>query len=668
MQVNNLLLGQQLQIIEGFSAIRAGEVAQALIKERFDHHKATVLIKGQEYTAKFEGNIPSNDRIFVEVVGFDEKGQAILKPISQNMTSDSNQNKLINDLMVKMGLDPASHPELRDAIHYLSNKGYSLDKDDVAALQKFLQKGSGSYEDKFSSIKALAQRNLEITTTNLSAIHNALNGKSAANVLLDYLEGLNFTLEQDIDEQLPFLNKKEQTNQPLNSVKENLVLDTNMDESEFNRTQASSQNVEKFNDLQPEQASISSDVKEESQQDLKTNSPITLSQSEQALINDIVQPLRLDSKNILVTEITKKLSQMAIDFKKVKQDAVKYLDHVHRSLEGNNTNNPHQVKQLLETTINKLDNAILKGNYMLYTDMSTEKDLLSASSQLAKAKDLLTAGNFAGASQIVKEVKTVLNNIQFKPSNTKMMHFVSEQGLLQKEMESPKQLLTELQQAIKPISAQEQSARQVLETVKRLGLTHENQAAHVLMGSSKGEVESNLKMSLMKMIQREDGNPRTVQSIEQALTNLTGQQLLNKSDSTSMQQLFMQLPVLLNDKNENVKVFINSQKKGKGIDWENCSLYFVLETKKLGNLGILVNATNRNLSITLKNDHEQFAEKADPFTEESIQRLNEIGYKVGKIQFKPFEEQVKERSKATTLPSESAPTQSSSEGGYDFKV
>lgn len=669
MQVNNLFIGPQFQVNAESSFIRPGEVVQAVIKDRFGTNKATVIMKGQEFASKFEGKIPANDSVFVEVVRIDEKGQAIIKPISQDQTPSSNQNKLINDLMMKMGLDPTAHPELRDTLLHLSEKGYSLNKDDIATIKNFLAREQGSFDEKFSTIQALAQRKLEITATQLSAIHNVLQGKSAIGILQTYLQGLNFSLTQDVEQELAVSNNHVQTKNQLNKVNEILSSDIQIEKDTSNSTSIANPNEDMHSArIQQETNSENSDIKEEFSQTQKIDGQMKLSQAEQSIFDDAMKMLNLDSKNVIVTEITKKLSQMAIDFNKMKNDAVKYLDHISRVIEENKPISTTQVKQHLESTINKLDNAILKGNYMLYTDMSTEKQLLSASSQLAKAKDLIAKGSYSEATEIVKEVKTVLNNITFAPKDTKVMHYVSEQSLLHKETQAPKQLLSDLQQAMKPIFEQEPSARGVLETVKRMGLTHENQMAHALMGSSKSENEPNLKTTLLKMIQLEDGNPRKIQALEQSLSNLTGQQLLSKPNSQGTQNIFMQLPVLLDKEIENVKVYINSQKKGKGVDWENCSLYFVLGTKNLGDLGILVNANNRNLSITLKNNHERFAEKAKYFNEDSIQRLKEIGYNVGAINFRPFDEQKQENTSSLKAEKELSSTQITSEKGYDFKV
>ena len=138
----------------------------------------------------------------------------------------------------------------------------------------------------------------------------------------------------------------------------------------------------------------------------------TLSQAEQYAINEAIQTLKMDSQNVMVTEISKKLSQMAIDFKQLKREITRNLDNVSKMLE--NRIPQANVKQILESTIHKLIHAILKSDFLLYTDMTTEKKLLSASSQLAEAKKLLAKGEIAEANKLVKEVKTNIENIMFQ--------------------------------------------------------------------------------------------------------------------------------------------------------------------------------------------------------------------------------------------------------------
>jgi hypothetical protein len=124
----------------------------------------------------------------------------------------------------------------------------------------------------------------------------------------------------------------------------------------------------------------------------------------------------------------------------------------------------------------------------------------------------------------------------------------------------------------------------------------------------------------------------------------------------------MQLPILLNKQVENVKVYVNSQKKGEKIDWENCNLTFLLETKKLGAVGITISAVNRNLSITFKNNLDDLQAKIQPLTDVTKEHLQEIGYQVGAIQIRPLSE--KQTTEEKAVPMRAAFT----EKGYDFTI
>ena len=127
-----------------------------------------------------------------------------------------------------------------------------------------------------------------------------------------------------------------------------------------------------------------------------------------------------------------------------------------------------------------------------------------------------------------------------------------------------------------------------------------------------------------------------------AVQHHSGKQLLAKSDSSGLQSLALQLPLLLHKEVENVKVYVNSQSDKEQLDWENCSLYFVLETKRLGEIGISLTATNRNLFLTFKSDKDDLQQSVNRLTESSLERFEEIGYKVGSVQFKSMTVESKE--------------------------
>ena len=104
--------------------------------------------------------------------------------------------------------------------------------------------------------------------------------------------------------------------------------------------------------------------------------------------------------------------------------------------------------------ISKLDKTILKSDMMLFTDMKTEKQLLQASTQLAEAKKLLSQGNHAEASKIVRDVKNMMDSINFKPSDQKIVHYVKGENEALQHRSPTQQLLTKMtmMQLIKVLS------------------------------------------------------------------------------------------------------------------------------------------------------------------------------------------------------------------------
>ncbi|MCQ6278700.1 hypothetical protein [Bacillus sp. EB600] len=789
MEVNNRsMISKYMVPDQATSPIKVGDIIPVMIKERSGNNVAKVLLKGQELTVSFDGQLPAEDRASVQVTNQSENGQFTVKPLSTPIVSTSTQT--VDDVLRKFGFDPGVNPGLKEATTKILSGGGNISKDSLENIQDFLKNDTGSITEKLKTIKVMEQKNLEFTQQQLHSVNVALNGTSLTDTLTNLVGGpieisaiqeskSQSALEQAIaqvnsgSDQSNILEKvlasldpvkdvqtiadikkalqiQQAGNErilqalPESDIKEAVQKETNFAQIiQILKTQHLPQNVEAaikdalklekigaarleaalkgITDGETPEDPSSSAIKEMinliqkepslanvldgiqrlleadsstnidlsglksalekatqlsgqgrelaarkelalAVQHLQENNPslqiaaddTNISKAEQYFINEAIQSLQLDSKNILVTQITKKLSQLAIDFKQMRQEISRNLDSATRLMEANKQGSAVLAKQILESAINKLDQSILKSDILLYTDMSTEKKLLTASSRLAEARSLLSKGNVVEANQIVKEVKNSVDQLMFKPSDSRVKHFVSEQDLL-----SPKAML---EKAIRPFPDQTSGARSVFETVKGLGLTHEADSAKALI--HKEEPPANVKSLLLQLLETNDGQSK--QPVEQALSAITGQQLLNKPDSSGVQNLFMQLPILLNKQVENVKVYVNSQKKGEKIDWENCNLTFLLETKKLGEVGIAISVVNRNLSITFKNNKEELQAAIKPLTEVTKDHLEEIGYHVGGIQFKPLiEDNASEKAKAE----KSTPiTAAFTEKGYDFTI
>lgn len=346
-----------------------------------------------------------------------------------------------------------------------------------------------------------------------------------------------------------------------------------------------------------------------------------------------------ESKNIVVAKVTEKLAKAAIDFKEVQRELIRNLNNVEHM--SRNQHTQHQAKQLLESTIAKLDNSILKSEMMILSDMGTEKKLLQASSQLAEAKKLLSRGNSQEVQKIVQSVSKLLEKINWQPSEVKVMHYTHELTDDHKVPHYEKQLTKTILNIANYSEMEYGSPRDMYEKLRSMGLNYERDIGNYF-ASNKPEHQlkdletHNLKYLLQK-ISSEEGTGKLSQQIEQTLSNITGQQLLSKSDHQSNQQSMMfSLPVQLEQEMKNIKVFVNSKKDGQKVDWENCSLYFLIETPKLGEVGIHVSAADRKLSLTIKNNSYNFEQVAKPIGEKTIHKMEEIGYHVNGMKFTDF--------------------------------
>ncbi|MDQ0244775.1 hypothetical protein J2S09_002346 [Bacillus fengqiuensis] len=420
---------------------------------------------------------------------------------------------------------------------------------------------------------------------------------------------------QSIDKMEKMIQKEPNVQAIIQFVKENLLgeLDGPVKEKVMNHLELAEGQAAEQKELgaRKELASLVQLLKEEGG---------TLLLPEEASLHEEMAPIAQGmSKDFIVTTITKKLAQAAADFKTMQKEAMRHLSAIEQSLDNRAPTGRIQARQLLETVIKNLDQAIMKSDFMLYADMKTEKSMLEASTLLQQAKKLLAKGETQDSLQVVKQVKAMMQEVNFKPSETKMMHMVKQEW----GQASP------LGNALSLANQQDGSARQVLEMMRQLGLNREHDLAGQL-ASKQAVTQQDVKSALWQMAGDQGKMP---QLLEQALQHVTGQQLLSKQDTQgNLQHMFFQLPYLLQNEVKDVKVYVNSQKQNEKVDWENCSLYFLFETKKMGDVGILLNAVDRKLSITFKNDDETFPQKSEPLADRLKEKVSDIGYLVSGIQ------------------------------------
>ncbi|MCJ8007587.1 hypothetical protein ACFFF5_15560 [Lederbergia wuyishanensis] len=647
--------------------LKEGGTYTATVTEKLPNNEAIVQVKGQDMHVKFEGNVPDAGKITLQVT---DMGQNL--PIVKAVAAQTAPS-------VDKGAAGLPLPEnIRQAIQVLNQYHIPISRETLKNIRAYIEKGPGTPEQKLETIINMAKKQLDFTPQQIKAVHEALHGRSLGEVLNELVK----EMDPEFKVQNPSIFRSEatlefhQTGQTQVSGSSNALQVALQEALKQVKTSPNLSMVLQFMKGKQELLETVHHAVERAEQlhasgrelaarqELATalinfvenEPPEKEAEFAYRISNEIIATIPVQSRDLIVTTITKKLSQAAIDFKNIKRDITNTL----RVAENLIKQAPVQVRQPLEAVIKQLDNAILKSDFMLYTDMGTEKKLMQASSQLHEARKLLGKGEFSKASEIVHQVRDTVDKLIFQPSDQRVKHFVSKELLNLERQPLEKEILRAFNEPYQTLR-QEPGARHALEYIRRLGITYDSDIAHRLVsGDGSGtDAEASLKNSLLRLIQAEGNNPR----VEQALNNLTGQQLMSKTDNSGLQTMLFTLPIILRDQLENVKVFLKSNQSKQKIDWENCSLYFLLETKRMGDVGIQLTSIDKTLSVTVKNDRLDFQNKMEPLVKTAKGRLEDIGYKIGTIQFSRLTptEKTEERKEQSKNPS-------FTERGYDFSV
>ncbi|ASS98173.1 MULTISPECIES: hypothetical protein [Geobacillus] len=714
MEIRNVLTRQSITSPNQTLVVQKGETYDAVIKES-QGGAAVVVIKGIEVQVRTEGEWPQEGRVAIKIVG-EQDGVPVARIVPRPPQETDKQ-------AVHFSASEPLSPELRQVGAWLQKHGQSLTKEIVSTLRTFFTEAPGTAEQKLDTVRAVINKHLELTGVHLAAVHEALHGKPLGERLVDMVEELKVNeqkkfrvsmegkLDGSASTSMSRVDFPQEFVQPLLQRLTALLSETHQKGNGTEMTQAihllrdkvlraieqlkKEPHLEQALDLiqkeigegvqiHPAWSQAFNEALTEARQSMENGRELAARKVLFDMLSDMEQtfssgssdhvPLNgawmqasvpMQTKDFLVQTVTAKMAQTSRDFQIVKRHVMRHLETVLHWMEQGGQAARLQTKQYLESAIKQLDNVILKSNLMLFTDMATEKQLMKASSQLAEAKKRLRQGDEQGARKLVNGVKETLANMELKLSEAKVKHFVA--GLGEPQTDLSETFFRQMNEAAQPF-VDGPSARQLFEALRRFGFTHDYEAAESLVQKdANGEgTPQNMKAMLLQLAQ--SGNEPIARQAEQALTNLTGQQLLNRWDAgVGMQSLFFSLPLRWQHDVRNVNVYVNARQDGERIDWENCQLYFLLETKKLGDLGILLQANERNLSITLRNDRDDFAEKAAPFIDMAKKRLEEIGYHVKTVNVDKLTNETKreeEEKRASSVRLYGPFT----ERGYDFTI
>ncbi|MGJ9383323.1 hypothetical protein [Salipaludibacillus sp. CF4.18] len=789
MEIQNQPLNIQTKGNERPAQLREGDIYKARVESRISDREAVLSIRGQEVRAKFEGKVPENDRINIQVQEKSNDGIKVKevqadtgqsKGTATNNPSGQSAERVLRDLGHK---EPSK--ELVQSTQKLLDRGVPLTKESANDLKQYVESGRGTQKERGQTIEMMAQKRLEPSSSQLRAVHEALHGPKVTDQIKEMTKSVNRepvtqtgslreanrvpsreaviraidnvrsslqsgqnvrqSIEQlqQVVQQTGDLKLRLEVNQALremivtqakagreaaadrmlqltqqlqktslsnqthstNQVQQSIPTVTNwlgMIENESDLSKAiatvksempqaslSAQSTQQLNqgmlqatdrlesgrELKARQIMVETlqqveqSIPKEGQAQLITDSKTEM---QQYMKNDFLQSSPISSKSFLVTEVTERLAQATDQFKEFQRDMSKQLGRIDTMIQQFRQNSVQQTRPMLENVIQQLDRSIMKNDWMLFADMKTERKMLGASSDLAQAKNLLAKGNYQEARQLVRSVQQTMDAMQFKPSNQRVQHFLTQE----QEWRQPQPTVHRLSQHMDHVSrsfvTQEGSGRQVFEGVRAMGMNRETELAQLLAAGKEVPPDlqqRNMKSILMQLAKGEEEGSRSHQQAQQTLQHLAGQQLISRSDSQqNMHTLMLQIPIMLKGEAENLQVFVNSRNEGEQVDWENCNLYFHIETKKLGALGISLNVSDRTLNVTLKNDSQDFNEKAEAIGQKYLENLKEVGFHINAIKTSTMSPAEEAKKPAETPQEETPMLPFMTKEGFDFKI
>ncbi len=585
-----------------------------------------------------------------------------------------------NSLRIPKSIIDELPPELKEIVIKYYQEGYSLDKEALQAIKSFLNKFPADLEDKLEAVKALMSKGLEINIANLDSIYQALFGKDFSESLLDIIDNQKFLQElsnlksaetngampnifhldnlvmeiEDMKISSVSLDKisafikaaiEEMSMEP--KEKTSLIKATNelIQAANYRMEDIANRILNKIlNELSNlakiEKNTFSNEASHMTITKLskkENGENIELNNLEEYIISSL-STLTISGKDYIVTEISKRLKEARGDFKELKLDISRNLDMLTRHINKESKVDIHNAHIVLEKTIDKLDKAILKGDITLFTDMKMEKELIKSSSDLVKAKAFLQKGEYEKAYQLADKVKNIFEKINWRPSQSRIIHMAKLRENIDNSPNDKERLDGAVKNFLSTINQNKGSGRMLYEALRLLGMDHEGESARflALQDLSNDNISTNLKASLLRMMENNPGQNN--EALSQLAHKITGQQLLSNSDKGQFQTMFLNIPLLIDGRIQDAKLYINSRKEKEKLDFENCSIYFLIETKKLGETGILLTSTGRNIAINIKNNKETLEKNIKSLLDNFRENLIDLGYEIGNISFSKFED------------------------------
>lgn len=275
--------------------------------------------------------------------------------------------------------------------------------------------------------------------------------------------------------------------------------------------------------------------------------------------------------------------------------------------------------------------------------------------------------DFHVSNQTIKQLFNLLSpNMDSATFDEAVSSLVSKNGIDANKALN-KEVILELQAVLSQVDREpvEEFKSLLKSGIQTLGLSHESESFDIIKGkvSDEGARVENVKSLLIQLL-NEDIPAKVKDSAEALLNRLTGIQLMS-SDTTPVQQIVMQIPLVLMNKQTDLTIQWNGRKDANGkIDPSYCRVLFYLDLEHMNETIIDMQIQNRIMKITIINDHENIKHLSSPYIASLKDSLQKLDYQLSNVSFQTQADRAVVKTKKATI---SSPL-TSSYSGVDIKI
>ncbi len=557
--------------------------------------------------------------------------------ITNNISSASSDITQKNNLNISDLSDPA-----RQAVELAVKQGVQLTDENIAVIATFMDEAPGTTVEKLMALSVALEKQLPLTATILSDIQTA-----RAISLVDCIDTLapkqlGHTQNTTSDSHTTMRNQVvEELDGLLCEFLEALDDSAKLSAEDTTEVFKDKQTIHASDKLNGEsKLDQTKSAVEQQISSLLAELPTDI--AFEALFNtlhhaqlDANEQLSNTSKLVLEETITQKLAEVKNSFEVFKRETISQLEQI---VDADNKLTKEQRIHYTAKLIDKLDNAIMKSEIGLYISMKSERDLMKQSATLDEARQLLLNGKLEKAESIVRTVVENFQKMPFKPTLKRVIALGNPLNLSADELKYDA-IAKWSKDSIANFTNSDKSVAGLVHYLRRMGINHEVEAFQSTFSNSSKNEESaaknirNLKEMLLTMAQKND-NQEQPKSAEKILSHINGQQMqLKITDKAATQQLMLSVPLNINDRLTEVKVFIKAQENNLKVDWQNFNMFFVLNTARFDDIGIKVSAVEKKMRIDILNDNIESRAIVMPLANQLSNYVESIGYTVTGLNF-----------------------------------